>query len=155
MDTIIIKEIASRMEEYLNVLDSFSIEVRDSLEDKDALLYEEGFRGYIKYFQEQVIQYLSLSNKNMYSVKQRFRYSKILQLHVDNNDLPEELLKFLEMLRFCRNETAHGYESPKFEIIFKFFNLERSKFDLLIATLYKRVQKESKENAIKKLNLFQ
>lgn len=83
---------------------------------------EESFRSYIRSFQELTIKLLAHTSKGLYTPKDKFRYEDIVDMHHQNNRLPNVDTVFLKELRFFRNEVAHGYEYPDFQAVYEFYN---------------------------------
>lgn len=89
---------------------------------------QESFRSYIRSFQELTIKMLAHTSKGLYSPKDKLKYEDIVDMHFENNRLPNVDTEFLKELRFFRNEVAHGYEYPDFQAVYEFYEENKSKF---------------------------
>ncbi|WP_250673814.1 hypothetical protein LZ906_006885 [Paraclostridium ghonii] len=89
---------------------------------------QESFRSYIRSFQELTIKLLAHTSKGLYTPKDKFKYEDIIDMHYQNNRLPNVDTDFLKELRFFRNEVAHGYEYPDFQAVYEFYNENKEGF---------------------------
>lgn len=80
-------------------------------------------------FQELTIKLLAHTSKGLYTPKDKFRYEDIVDMHYENNRLPNVDTEFLKELRFFRNEVAHGYEYPDFQAVYEFYKENKENFD--------------------------
>lgn len=83
---------------------------------------QESFRSYIRSFQELAIKLLAHTSKD------KFRYEDIVDMHYENDRLPNVDTDFLKELRFFRNEVAHGYEYQDFQSVYEFYNENKESF---------------------------
>lgn len=89
---------------------------------------QESFRSYIRSFQELTIKLLAHTSKGLYTPKDKFKYEDIIDMHYQNNRLPNVDTDFLKELRFFRNEVANGYEYPDFQAVYEFYNENKESF---------------------------
>lgn len=136
-----LKDVKITMEDCLIKLDKFEdIYKRANNDHEMELFLEEGFRGYIKGFQEQVIKYMAHTSKGLYNKKDKLEYRDILNKHIEAGLFEGVDYNFLVELRYGRNEFAHGYESPDFQQIFEFFKSNRDEFNKIIDSLDKVIR---------------
>ena len=103
---------------------------------------EEGFKGYLKSFQEQLVKYLAHTSKGLYNKRDKLKYKDIIEIHKNNKQLENVSLEFLLQLRNDRNYFAHGYEQPDFQGIYVFFYRYREEFDEVIKCVRNTIKKE-------------
>lgn len=118
------------MDDCIYKLDRFSENydlIKGNLELEQYL--QESFRSYIRSFQELTIKLLAHTSKGLYTPKDKFRYEDIVDMHFNNNRLPNVDTTFLKELRFFRNEVAHGYEYPDFQAVYEFYNENKENFN--------------------------
>lgn len=119
---------------------------------------EETFRSHLRIYHELVVKYLSVCNKSqLYSLRDNLRYRNILDLHIENGDIPKELKLFLLNLQDIRNRFSHEYKVPPFSEIYRFYINNTDNFKLLYNTMLTKYQsfKDDKENSsTKQMNLF-
>lgn len=145
-----IEDILAVMEDCIYKLDLFckSDSYHNTNDVAVKIFMEEGFRGYIRAFQEQLIKYLSHMSRGLYDRKDKLGYKDIISKHKDANQLDNVSADFLLELRKGRNYIAHGYEHPDFQVIYEFFNRYRSEFDNVINCVRKTIS-QSQYNQIK------
>ena len=120
-------------------LDNFKA-VYNSTDNTDIKIYmEEGFRGYIRAFQEQLIKYLAHTSKGLYDRKDKMSYEDIIEKHKNAGQLKDVSIDFLLELRKSRNYVAHGYEHPDFQVIYEFYKTYRDEFDHVINCIRKTI----------------
>ena len=119
-----LKDMLVVMEDCVLKLENFN-NIYRSIDNVEAKIYmEEGFRGYIRAFQEQLIKYLAHTSKGLYHRKDKMSYDDIIQKHKSVGQLKEVSMDFLLELRKSRNYVAHGYEHPDFQVIYEAQNNE-------------------------------
>ena len=116
-----LEDIVIVMEDCLIKLDNFRDAYKDTENMYTKLFMEEGFKGYLKSFQEQLVKYLAHTSKGLYNKRDKLKYVDIIEIHKKNNQLEHVSLEFLLQLRNDRNYFAHGYEQPEFQGIYNFF----------------------------------
>ena len=104
-----LKDMLLVMEDCVLKLENFNVEAK--------IYMEEGFRGYIRAFQEQLIKYLAHTSKGLYDRKDKMGYDDIIHKHKSVGQLKDVSIDFLLELRKSRNYVAHGYEHPDFQVI--------------------------------------
>ena len=76
-----LKDMLLVMEDCVLKLENFN-NVYNSIDNVEAKIYmEEGFRGYIRAFQEQLIKYLAHTSKGLYDRKDKMGYDDIIHKH--------------------------------------------------------------------------
>lgn len=127
-----LKDMLVVMEDCILKLDNFN-SAYNSTDNSDVKIYmEEGFRGYIRAFQEQLIKYLAHTSKGLYDRKDKMSYNEIIEKHKSVGQLKFVSMDFLLELRKSRNYVAHGYEHPDFQVIYEFYKTYRNEFDQVI-----------------------
>lgn len=116
------------------------------------LFMEEGFKGYLKSFQEQLVKYLAHTSKGLYNKRDKLKYIDIIEIHKNNNQLEHVSLEFLLQLRNDRNYFAHGYEQPEFQGIYNFFYRYRNEFDEVILCVKNTIKRELQNSKYNKNN---
>ena len=118
-----LKDMLVVMEDCVLKLENFN-NVYNSIDNVEAKIYmEEGFRGYIRAFQEQLIKYLAHTSKGLYDRKDKMGYDDIIHKHKSVGQLKDVSIDFLLELRKSRNYVAHGYEHPDFQVIYEFYKI--------------------------------
>lgn len=142
-----IEDILITMEDCLDKLDLFceSDSYNTSNDVAVKIFMEEGFRGYIRAFQEQLIKYLSHISRGLYDRKDKLTYKDIVLKHKNANQLTDVSVDFLLELRKGRNYIAHGYEHPDFQVIYEFFKRYRQEFDNILSCVRKTIS-DAKSN---------
>lgn len=136
-----LKDMLVVMEDCLLKLDNFKT-VYNSTDNADIKIYmEEGFRGYIRAFQEQLIKYLAHTSKGLYDRKDKMSYEDIIEKHKGANQLKNVSIDFLLELRKSRNYVAHGYEHPDFQVIYEFYKTYKEEFDHVIDCIRNMIYK--------------
>ena len=134
-----LKDMLVVMEDCVLKLDNFKT-VYNSTDNMDIKIYmEEGFRGYIRAFQEQLIKYLAHTSKGLYDRKDKMSYEDIIEKHKNAGQLKDVSIDFLLELRKSRNYVAHGYEHPDFQVIYEFYKTYRDEFDQVINCIRKTI----------------
>ena len=134
-----LKDMLVVMEDCVLKLDNFKA-VYNSTDNMDIKIYmEEGFRGYIRAFQEQLIKYLAHTSKGLYDRKDKMSYEDIIEKHKNAGQLKDVSIDFLLELRKSRNYVAHGYEHPDFQVIYEFYKTYRDEFDHVINCIRKTI----------------
>lgn len=134
-----LKDMLVVMEDCVLKLDNFKT-VYNSTDNMDIKIYmEEGFRGYIRAFQEQLIKYLAHTSKGLYDRKDKMSYEDIIEKHKNAGQLKDVSIDFLLELRKSRNYVAHGYEHPDFQVIYEFYKTYRDEFDHVINCIRKTI----------------
>ena len=134
-----LKDMLVVMEDCVLKLDNFK-SVYNSTDNMDIKIYmEEGFRGYIRAFQEQLIKYLAHTSKGLYDRKDKMSYEDIIEKHKNAGQLKDVSIDFLLELRKSRNYVAHGYEHPDFQVIYEFYKTYRDEFDHVINCIRKTI----------------
>ena len=134
-----LKDMLVVMEDCVLKLDNFKT-VYNSTDNMDIKIYmEEGFRGYIRAFQEQLIKYLAHTSKGLYDRKAKMSYEDIMAKHKNAGQLKDVSIDFLIELRKSRNYVAHGYEHPDFQVIYEFYKTYRDEFDHVINCIRKTI----------------
>ena len=134
-----LKDMLVVMEDCVLKLDNFK-SVYNSTDNMDIKIYmEEGFRGYIRAFQEQLIKYLAHTSKGLYDRKDKMSYEDIIEKHKNAGQLKDVSIDFLLELRKSRNYVAHGYEHPDFQVIYEFYKTYRYEFDHVINCIRKTI----------------
>ena len=134
-----LKDMLVVMEDCVLKLDNFKT-VYNSTDNMDIKIYmEEGFRGYIRAFQEQLIKYLAHTSKGIYDRKDKMSYEDIIEKHKNAGQLKDVSIDFLLELRKSRNYVAHGYEHPDFQVIYEFYKTYRDEFDHVINCIRKTI----------------
>ena len=134
-----LKDMLVVMEDCVLKLDNFKT-VYNSTDNMDIKIYmEEGFRGYIRAFQEQLIKYLAHTSKGLYDRKDKMSYEDIIEKHKNAGQLKDVSIDFLLELRKSRNYVAHGYEHPDFQVIYEFYKTYRYEFDHVINCIRKTI----------------
>ena len=134
-----LKDMLVVMEDCVLKLDNFKA-VYNSTDNTDIKIYmEEGFRGYIRAFQEQLIKYLAHTSKGLYDRKDKMSYEDIIEKHKNAGQLKDVSIDFLLELRKSRNYVAHGYEHPDFQVIYEFYKTYRDEFDHVINCIRKTI----------------
>lgn len=143
-----LEDIVIVMEDCLIKLDNFRDAYRDTDNMYTKLFMEEGFKGYLKSFQEQLVKYLAHTSKGLYNKRDKLKYQDIIEIHKNNKQLENVSLEFLLQLRNDRNYFAHGYEQPEFQGIYTFFYRYRDEFDEVIQCVKNTIKREleNKEN---------
>ena len=143
-----LEDIVIVMEDCLIKLDNFRDAYRDTENMYTKLFMEEGFKGYLKSFQEQLVKYLAHTSKGLYNKRDKLKYQDIIEIHKNNKQLENVSLEFLLQLRNDRNYFAHGYEQPEFQGIYTFFYRYRDEFDEVIQCVKNTIKREleNKEN---------
>ena len=147
-----LEDIVIVMEDCLIKLDNFRDAYKNTENMYTKLFMEEGFKGYLKSFQEQLVKYLAHTSKGLYDKRDKLKYIDIIEIHKKNNQLENVSLEFLLQLRNDRNYFAHGYEQPEFQGIYNFFYRYRNEFDEVIIYVKNTIKrelenKENKENS--------
>lgn len=147
-----LEDIVIVMEDCLIKLDNFRDAYKNTENMYTKLFMEEGFKGYLKSFQEQLVKYLAHTSKGLYNKRDKLKYIDIIEIHKKNNQLENVSLEFLLQLRNDRNYFAHGYEQPEFQGIYNFFYRYRNEFDEVILCVKNTIKrelenKENKENS--------
>lgn len=137
-----LEDIVIVMEDCLIKLDNFREAYRDTDNMYTKLFMEEGFKGYLKSFQEQLVKYLAHTSKGLYNKRDKLKYQDIIEIHKNNNQLENVSLEFLLQLRNDRNYFAHGYEQPEFQGIYTFFYRYRDEFDEVIQCVKNTIKRE-------------
>lgn len=137
-----LEDIVIVMEDCLIKLDNFRDAYRDTDNMYTKLFMEEGFKGYLKSFQEQLVKYLAHTSKGLYNKRDKLKYQDIIEIHKNNNQLENVSLEFLLQLRNDRNYFAHGYEQPEFQGIYTFFYRYRDEFDEVIQCVKNTIKRE-------------
>ena len=137
-----LEDIVIVMEDCLIKLDNFRDAYKDTENMYTKLFMEEGFKGYLKSFQEQLVKYLAHTSKGLYNKRDKLKYVDIIEIHKKNNQLEHVSLEFLLQLRNDRNYFAHGYEQPEFQGIYNFFYRYRNEFDEVIQCVKNTIRKE-------------
>ena len=137
-----LEDIVIVMEDCLIKLDNFRDAYRDTDNMYTKLFMEEGFKGYLKSFQEQLVKYLAHTSKGLYNKRDKLKYQDIIEIHKNNNQLENVSLEFLLQLRNDRNYLAHGYEQPEFQGIYTFFYRYRDEFDEVIQCVKNTIKRE-------------
>ena len=137
-----LEDIVIVMEDCLIKLDNFRDAYRDTDNMYTKLFMEEGFKGYLKSFQEQLVKYLAHTSKGLYNKRDKLKYQDIIEIHKNNNQLENVSLEFLFQLRNDRNYFAHGYEQPEFQGIYTFFYRYRDEFDEVIQCVKNTIKRE-------------
>lgn len=153
-----LKDMLLVMEDCVLKLENFN-DVYNSISNVEAKIYmEEGFRGYIRAFQEQLVKYLAHTSKGLYDRKDKMGYGDIIHKHKSVGQLDEVSIDFLLELRKSRNYVAHGYEHPDFQVIYEFYKIYRYEFDKVIKsvrnTIYKEQNSKLKEERKQKDELY-
>ncbi len=143
-----LEDIVIVMEDCLNKLDNFQYAYKEAENMYAKLFMEEGFKGYLKSFQEQVIKYLAHTSKGLYNRRDKLKYKDIVHMHKDARQLEDVSIDFLMQLREDRNYFAHGYEQPEFQATLEFFKRYRLDFDKIINCVKNTIQKELLQNNI-------
>ena len=134
-----LKDMLVVMEDCVLKLDNFK-SVYNSTDNMDIKIYmEEGFRGYIRAFQEQLVKYLAHTSKGLYDRKDKMSYEDIIEKHKNAGQLSDVSIDFLLELRKSRNYVAHGYEHPDFQAIYEFYKTYRDEFDHVINCIRKTI----------------
>ena len=134
-----LKDMLVVMEDCVLKLDNFKA-VYNSTDNMDIKIYmEEGFRGYIRAFQEQLIKYLAHTSKGLYDRKDKMSYEDIIEKHKNAGQLKDVSIDFLLELRKSRNYVAHRYEHPDFQVIYEFYKTYRDEFDHVINCIRKTI----------------
>ena len=134
-----LKDMLVVMEDCVLKLDNFKT-VYNSTDNMDIKIYMgEGFRGYIRAFQEQLIKYLAHTSKGLYDRKDKMSYEDIIEKHKNAGQLKDVSIDFLLELRKSRNYVAHGYEHPDFQVIYEFYKTYRDEFDHVINCIRKTI----------------
>lgn len=134
-----LKDMLVVMEDCVLKLDNFKT-VYNSTDNMDIKIYmEEGFRGYIRAFQEQLIKYLAHTSKGLYDRKDKMSYEDIIEKQKNAGQLKDVSIDFLLELRKSRNYVAHGYEHPDFQVIYEFYKTYRDEFDHVINCIRKTI----------------
>ena len=134
-----LKDMLVVMEDCVLKLDNFKT-VYNSTDNMNIKIYmEEGFRGYIRAFQEQLIKYLAHTSKGLYDRKDKMSYEDIIEKHKNAGQLKDVSIDFLLELRKSRNYVAHGYEHPDFQVIYEFYKTYRDEFDHVINCIRKTI----------------
>lgn len=146
-----LEDIVIVMEDCLIKLDNFRDAYKDTENLYTKLFMEEGFKGYLKSFQEQLVKYLAHTSRGLYNKRDKLKYQDIIELHKKNGQLENVSLEFLLQLRNDRNYFAHGYEQPEFQGIYTFFYRYRDEFDEVIQCIKNTIKREleNKENNLK------
>ncbi|MGL5752207.1 MAG: hypothetical protein ACRCXT_16860 [Paraclostridium sp.] len=144
-----LKDMLVVMEDCVLKLENFN-NIYKSIDNVEAKIYmEEGFRGYIRAFQEQLIKYLAHTSKGLYHRKDKMSYEDIIEKHKSVGQLKDVSTDFLLELRKSRNYVAHGYEHPDFQVIYEFYKIYKCEFDKVINcvrnTVYEAQNNELKE----------
>ena len=127
-----IEDILMVMNDCITKLDDFN-DAYKRVDDVSIKLYmEEGFRGYIRAFQEQLLKYLSHLSRGLYDRKDKLGYKDKLNKHRSAGQLNNVSIDFLLELRKSRNYVAHGYEHPDFQVIYDFYKKYRLEFENII-----------------------
>ena len=137
-----LEDIVIVMEDCLIKLDNFRDSYRNTDDMYAKLFMEEGFKGYLKSFQEQLVKYLAHTSKGLYNKRDKLKYTDIIEIHKNNNQLENVSLEFLLQLRNDRNYFAHGYEQPEFQGIYNFFYRYRDEFDEVIKCVKNTIKRE-------------
>ena len=137
-----LEDILIVMEDCLNKLDNFIDAYKEVDNVYTKLFMEEGFKGYIKSFQEQIVKYLAHTSKGLYNRRDKLRYIDIIEMHKSANQLKNVSIDFLLQLREDRNYFAHGYEQPEFQGIYEFFKRYRDDFDSVIDCVQDTIKSE-------------
>ena len=153
-----LKDMLLVMEDCVLKLENFN-DVYNSIDNVEAKIYmEEGFRGYIRAFQEQLIKYLAHTSKGLYDRKDKMGYDDIIHKHKSVGQLKDVSIDFLLELRKSRNYVAHGYEHPDFQVIYEFYKIYRPEFDKVIScvrnTIYQEQNSKLKEERKQKDELY-
>lgn len=138
-----LEDIMFVMEDCLNKLDNFIGAYKEVDNTYTKLFMEEGFKGYLKSFQEQLIKYLAHNSKGLYNRRDKLKYIDIIQMHKRDNQLKNVSIEFLTQLRDDRNYFAHGYEEPEFQATYEFFRRYRNEFDEVIKCVKETIKNES------------
>ena len=137
-----LEDIIIVMEDCLIKLDNFREAYKNTDDMYAKLFMEEGFKGYLKSFQEQLVKYLAHTSKGLYNKRDKLKYKDIIEIHKNNKQLENVSLEFLLQLRNDRNYFAHGYEQPDFQGIYVFFHRYREEFDEVIKCVRNTIKKE-------------
>ena len=137
-----LEDILIVMEDCLNKLDNFIDAYKEVDNVYTKLFMEEGFKGYIKSFQEQIVKYLAHTSKGLYNRRDKLRYIDIIDMHKNANQLKNVSIDFLLQLREDRNYFAHGYEQPEFQGTYEFFKRYRKDFDSVIECVQSTIKSE-------------
>ena len=137
-----LEDILIVMEDCLNKLDNFIDAYKEVDNVYTKLFMEEGFKGYIKSFQEQIVKYLAHTSRGLYNRRDKLRYIDIIEMHKNANQLKDVSIDFLLQLREDRNYFAHGYEQPEFQGIYEFFKRYRDEFDSVIECVKYTIRNE-------------
>lgn len=148
---IVMEDCALKLENFNNIY--------KSIDNVEAKIYmEEGFRGYIRAFQEQLVKYLAHTSKGLYHRKDKMSYEDIIEKHKSVGQLKDVSIDFLLELRKSRNYVAHGYEHPDFQVIYEFYKMYKSEFDKVINcirhTISEAQNNEYRENRKQKDELY-
>lgn len=141
-----LEDIILVMEDCLGKLDNFNKAYKEVNNVYTKLFMEEGFRGYLKSFQEQLIKYLAHTSKGLYNRRDKLKYKDIINLHKSANRLENVSIDFLLELRDGRNYFAHGYEEPDFQSLYEFFIRYRNEFDNVIKCINNTIREENDKN---------
>ena len=146
-----LEDIVIVMEDCLLKLDNFREAYKNTENMYTKLFMEEGFKGYLKSFQEQLVKYLAHTSKGLYNKRDKLKYIDIIEIH-KNNQLEHVSLEFLLQLRNDRNYFAHGYEQPEFQGIYNFFYRYRNEFDEVILCVKNTIKRELQNSKYNKNN---
>ncbi|MGL5329022.1 MAG: hypothetical protein ACRDD7_07115 [Peptostreptococcaceae bacterium] len=149
-----VEDILIVMEDCVYKLDLFcnSDSYANSTDIAIKIFMEEGFRGYIRAFQEQLIKYLSHMSRGLYDRKDKLGYKDIIIKHKNANQLSNVSTEFLIELRKGRNYIAHGYEYPDFQVIYEFYKQYREEFDNVIESVKESIILSKQANSDNKRN---
>lgn len=147
-----LEDIVIVMEDCLLKLDNFREAYKNTENMYTKLFMEEGFKGYLKSFQEQLVKYLAHTSKGLYNKRDKLKYIDIIEIHKNNNQLEHVSLEFLLQLRNDRNYFAHGYEQPEFQGIYNFFYRYRNEFDEVILCVKNTIKRELQNSKYNKNN---
>lgn len=147
-----LEDIVIVMEDCLIKLDNFREAYKNTENMYTKLFMEEGFKGYLKSFQEQLVKYLAHTSKGLYNKRDKLKYIDIIEIHKNNNQLEHVSLEFLLQLRNDRNYFAHGYEQPEFQGIYNFFYRYRNEFDEVILCVKNTIKRELQNSKYNKNN---
>ena len=147
-----LEDIIIVMEDCLIKLDNLREAYKNTDDMYAKLFMEEGFKGYLKSFQEQLVKYLAHTSKGLYNKRDKLKYKDIIEIHKNNKQLENVSLEFLLQLRNDRNYFAHGYEQPDFQGIYVFFYRYREEFDEVIKCVRNTIKKELERKNQEKYN---
>lgn len=112
---------------------------------------QEALRSYVRNYHEFFIKYLTMCNNcKLYNPKAKLSYLTVLNQHVSNGDIPENLVTFLSELQVLRNRFSHEYKRPSFEEVLTFYNGNKNNIEIMYNVIYKKYLETKKLEELSK-----